>query len=180
MKKNSIPKLTINDRIRLTKVRSSDLRACLRHLNTSDVFWQRTSQIPFPYRKTDFFTWIEQAADRLRSSPFGVTWAIREDDGLIGACGLFNIVRGHRAEIGYWLAEDYWGQGIMTAVVEAVCQHGWNELDLVRIHAHVMPDNAASARVLEKCGFQHEGRLRSYFRKGDNRIDADVFAQLRL
>ena len=62
----------------------------------------------------------------------------------------------HKAEIGYWLAKAFWGRGIMTAVVQRVCQHAFQEFGLVKIIAHVVTHNPASARVLEKCGFAQE------------------------
>jgi [ribosomal protein S5]-alanine N-acetyltransferase len=108
-----------------------------------------------------------------------VHFAIRDvDDKLIGGCGLHGLVKGERAEVGYWLAKPYWGRGIMTAVVGRLCRHAFDELALGKITAHVFVHNPASARVLEKCGFQQEGYLRQHFRKDGRRIDARLFALL--
>ena len=67
----------------------------------------------------------------------------------------------------------------MTAVVQRACAHAFDEFGLVKITAHVFPHNLASARVLEKCGFQQEGFLRKHFRKDGQFIDARLFALLR-
>jgi ribosomal-protein-alanine N-acetyltransferase len=100
---------------------------------------------------------------------------------LIGGCGLndFEIGKSHRAEIGYWLAKGFWGRGIMTAVVQRLCRHAFEEFGLVKITAQVHSENMASARVLEKCGFQQEGFLRKHFLKDGKFIDARLFALLR-
>jgi RimJ/RimL family protein N-acetyltransferase len=60
-----------------------------------------------------------------------------------------------------------------------VCRHAFEEFGLVKITAHVFSHNPASARVLEKCGFQEEGFLRKHFRKDGQFIDARLFALLR-
>ncbi len=53
------------------------------------------------------------------------------------------------AELGYWLAEPFWGRGIATAAVRAIVPHGFASLPLNRIEAYVYANNPASARVLE-------------------------------
>ena len=72
----------------------------------------------------------------------------------MGACGFDDLVLGHSAEIGYWLARPYRGQGIMTAVVRAACHFAQTKWELARICAYVFDSNLASARVLEKGRFR--------------------------
>ena len=67
----------------------------------------------------------------------------------------------------------------MTDVVRSACSFAIREWKLVRITAHVFEFNAASARVLEKNGFQLEGHLRKHHRKGDVFIDSRLYAQVR-
>jgi [ribosomal protein S5]-alanine N-acetyltransferase len=99
----------------------------------------------------------------------------------IGGCGFAGLQLGksHRAEIGYWLAKPYWGQGIMTAIVRRLCEFAFAELSLVKIEAHVFAGNAASARVLEKCGFVQEGYLRKQYVKDGKYLDAKLFALVK-
>ncbi len=66
----------------------------------------------------------------------------------------------HRAEIGYVLSPDYWGQGIMTEAGNRVLAFGFEKMDLVRIYARCIVENTASARVMEKLGMSFEGILR--------------------
>jgi RimJ/RimL family protein N-acetyltransferase len=67
----------------------------------------------------------------------------------------------------------------MTAVVQRVSQHAFEELGLAKITAHVFTHNPASARVLEKCGFQEEGFLRKHYLKDGQFMDARLFALLK-
>ena len=111
-----------------------------------------------------------------------VHWAIRTaENALIGGCGFDGLQAGksHRAEVGYWLAKAFWGRGVMTAVVRRLCRHAFEEFGLAKITAHVFPHNPASARVLEKCGFEEEGFLRKHFLKDGRFLDARLFGLLR-
>jgi RimJ/RimL family protein N-acetyltransferase len=109
-------------------------------------------------------------------------WAIRDEHGsLIGGLGLVNgeAFASHRAEIGYWLGKPHWGGGIMTAVVRRICDIAFAEFGLVKITAHVFSDNVASARVLEKCGFQLEGLLRKHYLKDLKFFDSRLFSLVK-
>ena len=89
----------------------------------------------------------------------------RESGELIGGCGL-RVVRPDAAEgeIGYVLRRDCWGQGLVPEAVGSLVALGFDELALHRISATTDPQNIASARVLEKCGFRLEGCLRDHDR----------------
>lgn len=65
-----------------------------------------------------------------------------------------------QAEVGYVLRRDRWGQGFMVEAVQAVLQLGFEHFDLHRVWAATDPQNLASGRVLDKCGFQLEGCIR--------------------
>jgi RimJ/RimL family protein N-acetyltransferase len=173
--------LVVNDRIHLAEFRASDQAACLLYLNEKEIY-DRTLQIPFPYTEADFETWLAIAQQSTLQHGQPVNWAIREQDGsLIGGIGFkeLDIGKCHRAEVGYWLAKPYWGQGIMTAVVRRACAHAFDAWGLVKTMAHVFAGNVASARVLEKCGFEKEGHLRKHPLKDGRYIDAWLYALLR-
>lgn len=174
-------KIVVNEQITLSEFRSSDRPALIQHLNDRDIY-DRTLRIPFPYTEKDADEWLALYAKTTEKQGRPVNFAIRRpDDALIGGCGFngIEVGRSHKAEIGYWLAKPFWGRGIMTAVVQRVCQQGFEEFGLVKIVAHVHPHNSASVRVLEKCGFQEEGFLRKHHLKDGNFIDARLFALLR-
>lgn len=65
------------------------------------------------------------------------------------------------AELGYWLAEEYWRNGIMSRAVRQICKEAFAAFDIVRIFAEPFADNAGSRRVLEKAGFTYEGTMRN-------------------
>lgn len=92
-------------------------------------------------------------------------WALVEKDSdvLIGTCGFYRWdVHDGIGELGYDLARNYWGKGIMTQAVHVAVRWGFTELRANQVQATVMVGNVASARVLEKCGFSLEGTLHEY------------------
>jgi RimJ/RimL family protein N-acetyltransferase len=173
--------LVVNDQVGLTEMRVTDKAALIEHLNDRDIY-DRTLRIPYPYTEADAEAWLALVARATEEQGHPVTWAIRDrQDHLVGAVGFSELQLGqsHRAEIGYWLARPHWGRGIMTAVVRTACGHAFGEWELLKIVAHVRPNNLASARVLEKNGFVQEGYLRRHFRKDGQYLDARFFALIR-
>ncbi|RLI02029.1 N-acetyltransferase [Candidatus Bathyarchaeota archaeon] len=82
----------------------------------------------------------------------------------IGTIGFYNYITDYRrAEMGYDLLKEYWGQGYMSEAVQAIIKYGFEELGLVRIEATVDPENIRSIKVLERNGFKHEGTLRKRY-----------------
>jgi ribosomal-protein-alanine N-acetyltransferase len=174
-------RIVVNDQVHLSEFRPSDKPALIELLDDRDIY-ERTFRIPFPYTEADAEAFLARVAKATEQHGQPAHFAIRTgDDALIGGCGLndFEIGKSHRAEVGYWLAKPFWGRGIMTEVVQRVCQLAFEEFGLAKIIAHVYTMNPASARVLEKCGFEQEGLLRKHFLKDGNLIDAKLFALLR-
>ena len=109
-------------------------------------------------------------------------WGIarRTDNQLIGSVTLFNLDFTHRrAEIGYALGRDFWGQGYMNETLMALLGYAFEVLDLHRIEADVDPRNAASIRTLERLGFQREGYLRERWQVNGEIQDAFFYGLLR-
>jgi ribosomal-protein-alanine N-acetyltransferase len=174
-------KISVTDQIHLSEIQPSDQAAYLEHLKEKEIY-DRTLRLPYPYTEADFQAWMQivEKATKQQGQPVHV--AIRNEQGfLIGGCGfdILQIGKSHRAEIGYWLAKPFWGRGIMTAVVRRACDFAFAEFGLVKIVAHVFADNAASAKVLEKCGFHQEGYLRIHHLKDGKYRDARLFALLK-
>ena len=97
-----------------------------------------------------------------RAYPFLI---FREQDGaLVGGITLANVRRGivQAGTVGYWTGEPYAGHGYMTAALRLLLPTLFGELNLHRVEAACIPSNAASVRVLEKCGFVREGLARRY------------------
>lgn len=88
---------------------------------------------------------------------------------LVGSCCLFDLDRANRrAEIGYELHRSHWGYGYMHEALQALLDFAFSTMLLNRIEADIHPDNLASARTLERLGFQREGLLRErWFVEGE-------------
>ncbi len=103
---------------------------------------------------------IDQQQDQPRTR-FQLAVTLRQTGELIGNCGIRRASpAAHEAEIGYEIAPDHWGRGYAGEAVAEIVRFGFQTLGLRRITAWLVADNLASARVLEKNGFQLEGRLR--------------------
>ncbi len=174
-------KIIIRDGVHLSSVRQTDKAALLEHLHSKDVY-RTTLNIPHPYREGDADWWIHKRVEHTKRLDKEVSFAIRDAaEKLIGVISADNLELGttHTGEIGYWLASPFWGQGIMTDAVKAYVRYAWDELQLLRLTAHVLEFNVGSARVLEKNGFKMEGRLRKHFRKDGELLDARFYGLLK-
>ena len=114
--------------------------------------------------------------------PGDTHWAICVAGDPLPSGTISAFVRGHAVEIGYVLARSHWGQGLMTEAAQAVIDLAWKEPAVWRVHAHAHVDNAASQRVLEKCGLRREGVARRAMTLpafGDTPQDAVMYSQVR-
>ena len=105
----------------------------------------------------------------------------REDDRLIGAITLDNIRRGpsQSAQVGYWIGPAFARRGYMLEALTAVVGHAFETLDLSRIEAACLQENAASRGLLERAGFAYEGVARAYLQINGRWRDHVVYACLR-
>jgi RimJ/RimL family protein N-acetyltransferase len=172
-------RIQVNDRIHLSEIRPTDKADFVAYLDDKDIY-NFTLRLPHPYTEADAEKFIEITAEATAKHGHPVRFAIRdESQNLIGGIGFDGLSSGHRAKIGYWLAKPLWGQGIMTDVVRSACAFAVGEWKLVRITAHVFAHNKASARVLEKNGFEFEGLLRKHHKKDGTFIDARLYALVK-
>ncbi|MBT9557346.1 MAG: GNAT family N-acetyltransferase [Myxococcales bacterium] len=106
-------------------------------------------------------------------------WSIRAGGQLIGMLGVDYFE--HRLVVGYVLTRSAWGQGYLTEALSAFSEHALAVPGITRIEAHVHPDNPASGRVLGKCGYVVEGRLRRHTvfpNVSERPSDVDLFARI--
>jgi RimJ/RimL family protein N-acetyltransferase len=138
------------ERLVLRAPRRGDIKAIVRLVNDRRVA-ENTARIPYPYgadHAEDFIAAINRQDGE-------ATFAITRGGDLIGVCGV--EPRESAPEIGYWLGAPYWGRGYATEAVRAVIDHAFGALGHEVLHAGARVSNAASRRVLEKCGFQWTG-----------------------
>lgn len=100
----------------------------------------------------------------------------------IGSLGFYRWLpsAAHQAEMGYDLAKEYWGRGIMTEAMNAVIDFGFERMGLNRIEVFIMPRNKRSIRMIKRLGFRKEGLLRQrYFDEFGEFTDDALFSMLR-
>jgi RimJ/RimL family protein N-acetyltransferase len=111
----------------------------------------------------------------------GLRWSIARpsDDRMLGHVSVFDFSEpSDRAEIGYGLARERWGQGFMNEALIAVIDYAFGPLGLRRLEADTDPRNEASLRALERLGFQREGLLRERWQVGDEISDTALLGLL--
>lgn len=123
------------------------------------------------YYDVETFTNQEDARQLIRwctnlfENQDGIRWGIsgRQSNNLMGTCGFHNWNKSYRkAEMGYELGIQHWGQGFATEAVTRIIEFGFNQFEFNRIEAWAMLENRTSMRILQKVGFHEEGVLRDY------------------
>lgn len=129
------------------------------------------------YTVDEAAAWIEYARTQTPECQFSIAC----DGAIIGGIGLDlqPDVYAHSAELSYWLAAPHWGRGHATRAVAALTDHAFFRLGLARLYARVFDGNVRSQRVLEKCAYQLEGRLRDAVLKDGRYSDQFLYAKLR-
>ncbi len=107
----------------------------------------------------DLIEFMEESYQTERQVRWGIE--LKAEKRLVGTCG-FVWLRTHSTEIGYDLAQAFWGQGIMFEALSALIDYAFNELHFNRIEALVIPGNERSRKLLARLGFTCEGTLREY------------------
>lgn len=174
-------KIIINEEIYLSPLVMEDADNIVKHLQAKEIY-MRTIMIPFPYQKKDAEWFIGFSIEKDKVYGHTMDWAIRKNNGeLIGVIGYHGRYGkgSHKDEIGYWIAKDYWGKGIMSGALQKVCEKGQNEYDLVRIEAPIFAFNIHSQKVAEKCGFVLEGTMRKAYLKEGAFFDSKFYALVK-
>lgn len=151
----------VTERLILREFTSQDWHAVLAYQSDPRYlqYYHWTERTPKMVR--DFVTmFVVQQRDRPRAK-FQLAIALSSDGTLIGNCGIRKATfDACEAEMGYELAPQHWGHGYATEAARAMVRFGFADLALHRIWAECIAENRRSVRVLEKVGFQLEGRLR--------------------
>ena len=164
---------------RIRKWKLSDAKDLAAALSNKKVQDNLRDGLPYPYTEQDGKEFISAMLSADENETFA--FAIIVDDMVIGSIGIFRQDNIHRqtAELGYYIAEEYWGKGIMTEAVKQICAYVFAKSDIIRIYAEPFAYNIASCRVLEKVGFQYEGTLRSNAVKNGRVIDMEMYSLLK-
>jgi ribosomal-protein-alanine N-acetyltransferase len=151
-----------------------DLENLVKYAGNKKIADNLTDAFPHPYAPKDGIAYIETFGAESPSRVF----AIEVDGVACGSIGIFPQSDVHRknAEMGYWLAEDYWGRGIITEAIRQTVEYGFKTFDINRIFARPFGTNLASQRVLEKSGFTLEARFEKALFKNGLLLDELIYA----
>ena len=157
----------------------SDARDLATALSNKKIQDNLRDGLPYPYTEQDGKEFISAMLAANENDTFA--FAITVNGKVIGSIGAFRQTNIHNktAELGYYIAEEYWGKGIMTEAVKQLCDYVFSHTDIIRIYAEPFAYNIGSCRVLEKAGFQYEGTLRSNALKNGNVFDMKMYSKLK-
>ena len=162
--------------ISLREYAAADLDRLVQLANNENVSRYLLYTFPYPYTRADADWWIGTG-----SKQKGAITRVIEYEGLfVGSVGITpqGGWRDHLGEIGYWVAEDYWGKGVATAALRQMSEYGLNR-EFRKLFAPVLAPNISSMKVLEKCGYEREAILKNEVQKGGNYFDIHQFARHR-
>jgi RimJ/RimL family protein N-acetyltransferase len=133
---------------------------------------------PNPYSLKDAIDWLNIILPENIPPRF---FAILYDRQLVGSIGIVTKSDIYRKnfEIGYFLAEEYWGKGIATKAIKAATSYAFKDFDIVRIYAEPFADNPGSRRALEKAGYTLEATLKRNVIKNDIIKDSCIYSVLK-
>lgn len=164
----------MNHPITIRKWRESDAEALVKNANNDRVSRFLTDAFPHPYTINDARAFISSVKNENPTKCF----AIEFKGEVIGSIGISPQADIHRknAEIGYYLAEEFWGQGIMPEAIKQIVEYGFKTFDITRIYAIPLGYNLKSQRVLEKAGFVLEARIENALFKNGEFTDELIYA----
>jgi ribosomal-protein-alanine N-acetyltransferase len=146
---------------------AQDITHLLMNYNVSKHLWE----IPNPYSIDDALEFIKCANsdfNTLKALHFAIESKIiprsRNNLKFVGTISVKNIdLVNKKADLGYWIGEQYWGRGIATECLKLIIDYAFSaELGLKQLCAYVFPENKASIRVLEKNGMNKIGEVNEY------------------
>lgn len=164
--------------VRLRPWQLADAEPLTYHANNPEIAHSLRDVFPHPYSLDDACFYLGLVMD---SASLDLNLAIEvggEAAGSISALFQTDVNR-RSAEVGYWLGRQFWGRGIATAAVQALSSYVFAHFDLMRLYGLVYAPNLASAKVLQKAGYDLEGRLRQAITKNNQPLDALLFAKVQ-
>ncbi|MDV7140539.1 GNAT family N-acetyltransferase [Maribacter sp. TH_r10] len=171
------PTLT-TERLTLDQVKTSDIPNIIAYAGNIKIA-ENTRSIPHPYLEENAIAWIQMTNSGFKEKDnymFGIR--LKDSPGLIGAIGLDINKENNRAELGYWLAEDFWNQGITTEAAKAILTFGFDKLKLNKIIAVYLTTNEASGRVMVKNGMVKEAVFKDHDIKRGHTIEDGIYVSL--
>lgn len=153
----------------------NDVNSMVMHANNENIAKWLTNQFPFPYTIKD----AENYYNLIKNDSPVKVFAIDVNGEAVGSVGIFPQADIHEksAEIGYWLSEKYWKQGIMSKAIQEIVDYGFKTFGIVRIYARPFSSNIASQKTLEKAGFKLEAVLHKALYKNNEYLDEMIYVK---
>ena len=165
--------------IKIREWKIEDKTELAKNLSNMNILNNLRDGLPYPYTEDDAEDFIKAMLSAEKDKVFA--FAITLDDKAIGSIGVFRQENIHfrTAEMGYYIGEEYWGNGYTTEAVKQASSFVFENTDIIRIFAAPFAYNTASCRVLEKAGFICEGVLKSNAYKNGNIVDMKLYALVK-
>lgn len=176
----------ITDRLILRTPTMNDISDSVEGLSNLKVSkW--LAKVPHPYNAKDAKWWINHCVENSKKKKkdkkdFAFNIELKSEHKVIGGCGLHGYDSFNESiEIGYWVNEKYWKQGIITEASSTVIDYAFEKLKVNRISLYAYGKNAGSNAVAKKLGFTYEGCLRKYHKalSTGNIHDANLYSMLK-
>jgi [ribosomal protein S5]-alanine N-acetyltransferase len=155
-----------------------DAQALAAIANNRNIWNNMRDFFPSPYTVSDALQWITKTATDNPVQHFAILWQHK----LVGGCGciLKEDVYRKNIEVGYYVGEPYWGNGIATEACRLLCNYIAEQKNKVRIEANTFQHNKASMRVLQKNGFYLEAIKRKAVFKNNELMDEWLWVKMLL
>lgn len=164
---------------KLRKWRIEDAPDLARAISNKKIQDNLRDGLPFPYTVEDGKDFITSMLEADANQTYA--FAITVNDVVIGSIGVFRCsnIHARTAEMGYYIAEEYWNKGLGSSAVHQMVEYIFNNTDIIRIFAEPFAYNEASCRILEKAGFLFEGLLRKNAVKNGKIIDMKMYSIIK-
>ena len=159
--------------------RMADAKNLAATINNKKVQDNLRDGLPYPYKIEDAKAYISALRKTKKGSQYA--WAITVDDAAVGSITIIRKDNVHRftGEIGYFIAEQWWGKGIGSRAVQDVCAYIFEHTDIIRIYGIPFAYNTGSCRILEKAGFALEGTMRKNAYKSGEFVETELYARIK-
>ncbi len=175
---NPFPTLT-TQRLVLRAFSKDDINEMFR-MRTDEAIMKYIDR-PRPKSVEDTIPFLEKIRANVENNE-GIAWAmtLKDDPTLIGHMSFHVIMKDHyRAEVGYMMDTQHQGKGLVSEALKAALQYGFNVMGLHSVEAHVVPENTASRKLLERNGFKQEAYFKENFYWEGTFRDTVIYSLLR-
>ncbi len=173
----AFPKL-ITKRLILDQITPIDIPDIVSYAGNIKIV-ENTRTMPHPYHEEDAISWMHMANQGFKNQDnFMFAMRFKDTRAFIGGIGLTLDLSNNRAELGYWLAEDFWNLGYTSEAVQAILKFGFEVLNLNKVIAVYLTTNQASGKVMIKNGMTKEGEFKDHDIKKDHTIADGTYVSL--